>query len=62
MISFTHILVRLWRRDPDFRALVAAALVALLLESVIVRWFAPHLLNWASGQRSPLETDEQRSG
>lgn len=37
-----------------------ATLIALLLRPVIVRWLAPRLPNWASSQRSLLETDEHR--
>jgi len=37
-----------------------ATLIALLLRPLIVRWLAPRLPNWASGQRSPLKTDEHR--
>jgi len=37
-----------------------ATLIALLLRPVIVRWLAPRLPHWASGQRSRLETDEHR--
>ena len=37
-----------------------ATLIALLLRPLIVRWLAPRLPTWASGWRTPRETDEHR--